>query len=301
MGGIVLMAACGDDGATETRATDLPTVVVTTNIVGDVVENLVGDQAEVVTIMPVGASPHEFQASAREAAAMREAELLIVNGRGFEEGLLEVISAARDDGVAVYEATAVLPEEDDDHAAEEGDEHGHEGGDPHFFSDPVSMAEAAEGIVDQLGATIPGFDRAPADTYLAELAELHQYVEGIVAPIPADRRVLVTNHEVMSYFAERYGFEIVGTVIPGGSTSEGTSAGELAELAGVITAREVPAIFVDTSSPADLAATLAKEVGGEVQVVELFSESLGEAGSGAATYVEMIRTNAERIAEALGG
>jgi zinc/manganese transport system substrate-binding protein len=160
------------------------------------------------------------------------------------------------------------------------------------------MAEAAEGIVDQLGATIPDFDRGPADTYLAELAELHQYVEGIVAPIPADRRVLVTNHDVMSAFAERYGFEIVGTIIPGSSTSEGTSAGELAELAEVIAARAVPAIFADTSSPGDLAATLAQEVG-EVQVVELFSESLGEAGSGAATYLEMIRTNAERIAEAL--
>ena len=87
-------ASCGDDD-TDAGSGDRPTVVVTTNILGDVVENLTGGAVEVVTIMPVGADPHDFQASAQQAAAMRDADVLIVNGLAFEEGLLDVIEGAR--------------------------------------------------------------------------------------------------------------------------------------------------------------------------------------------------------------
>jgi zinc/manganese transport system substrate-binding protein len=90
---------------------------VTTNILGDVVTNLTGGVVEVVTIMPVGADPHDFQASARQADAMRSADALIVNGAGFEEGLLDVIEGAEADGVAVFEAISAVSsiEFDDDH------------------------------------------------------------------------------------------------------------------------------------------------------------------------------------------
>ncbi len=120
----------------------------------------------------------------------------------------------------------------------------------------------------------------------------------LVEAIPAERRVLVTNHEVFGYFADRYGFEVVGVVIPGGSTTDAASAGELAELAEVIEAEGVPAIFADTSSPDELINTLAEEVG-SIEVVELYSESLGEPGTDGATYLEMVQTNAERISAAL--
>jgi zinc/manganese transport system substrate-binding protein len=124
-------------------------------------------------------------------------------------------------------------------------------------------------------------------------------VEATLAPVAAEDRVLVTNHEVFGYFADRYGFEVLGTVIPSGTTGEGASAADLAELVQVVEDAGVPAIFADTSSPARLADALAAEVG-DVEVVELFSESLGEPGSGGETYLEMARTNAERIADALG-
>ena len=96
---------------------------------------------------------------------------------------------------------------------------------------------------------------------------------------------------MFGYFADRYGFEIIGAVIPGGSTTDGASAGELAELAEQIEAEGVPAIFADTSSSEAWLDSLAGEVG-DVAVVELYSESLGEPGSDGATYVEMIRSNA---------
>jgi zinc/manganese transport system substrate-binding protein len=119
-----------------------------------------------------------------------------------------------------------------------------------------------------------------------------------VATIPDDRRTLVTNHEVFGYFAARWGFEVVGTVIPAGTTQAEPSSAEVEALAEVVEGAGVPAIFAETSSPTALADALAESVG-DVEVVELFSESLGEEGSGGETYAAMMRTNAERIAEAL--
>ncbi|MCB0972650.1 MAG: zinc ABC transporter substrate-binding protein, partial [Acidimicrobiales bacterium] len=140
---------------------------------------------------------------------------------------------------------------------------------------------------------------AGADDYIAELEALDAEVDTTLDPIAEGDRVLVTNHEVFGYFADRYDFEVVGTVIPTGSTADGASAGELADLAEVIEAEGVPAIFADTSSSDELADTLADEVG-DIEVVELYSESLGDEDSDGATYLQMVQTNADRIAAALG-
>lgn len=321
------LAACGDDQGSSSGGGGR--VVVTTNLLADVVSELLGDVAEVTTVVPVGANPHDFQASAQQAAAMREADILITNGAGFEESLLEVIEGAEADGVPVYEAMEAVevlelgaevhgtaaehdeedePAQDGDHADEgedagHGEEgHSHEGEDPHFFTDPARMAVAAQGILDAVLEELPELDteavRDRAASYIGELEALDAEVARILDVVPVDRRVLVTNHEVFGYFADRYGFEVVGTVIPGGGTGESVSAGALSTLIELIEHEGVPAIFADTSSPADLAETLAKDVG-DVEVVELFSESLGEPGSGGETYLEMVRTNAERIADAL--
>jgi zinc/manganese transport system substrate-binding protein len=288
------LVACGDDDGA--AADDRPSIVVTTNILGDVVSSLLGDAAEVTVVMPPGSSPHDFQASARDAQAMREADLLVVNGAGFEAGLLDVIEGAEADGAVVHEAIEPV-----DTLTLDGGEGG--GVDPHFFTDPARMAVAARGILDAATAEVPTLDtedvRTGAEAYIAELESLDAEVEAILGPVPDDDRVLVTNHEVFGYLADRYGFELVGAVIPGGGTGDSASAAELAALAGVIDESGVPAIFADTSSPIELAETLADEVG-DVDVVVLFSESLGEPGSGAASYIDMVRTNAQRIAGALG-
>ena len=296
----LLLAACGDgDGsAGSAESGDQPTVVATTSILGDVLEHVAGDQVDVVTIMPVGADPHSFQASARQANQMREADALVVNGAGFEEGLGDIIDSAAADGTPTFEAVSAVEPLDPDEAS-----HDHDGQDPHFFTDPARMAESVDAMAEFLVENVDGVDaaalRASADDYITELESLDREIEQLLADIPEDRRVLVTNHEVFGHFAERYGFEVVGTVVPSGSTADGASAGALADLAEVVAEEGVPAIFADTSSSDELADTLAGEVGGDVEVVELFSESLGDESSGGATYVEMMRTNAERIAEAL--
>ena len=165
------------------------------------------------------------------------------------------------------------------------------------------MAIAADGIADFLIDNVEGIDaeavRANADDYISELNELDEEVTGMLAGLSDDQRVLITNHEVFGYFADRYDFEVVGTIIPSGSTNDGANAQDLAELAETIEHEGVPAIFGESSSSSELVETLADEVG-DVEIVELFSESLGEEGSCGDTYTNMVRTNAERIAAALG-
>ena len=164
------------------------------------------------------------------------------------------------------------------------------------------MAVAVDGIAAFLIANVDGIDqeavRAASEAYHADLEALDGEVEAMLSAVPPEVRVLVTNHEVFGYFADRYGFEVAATVIPSGSTMDGTSAGELADLADLLIDEGVSVVFSDTSASDQLAQTLADEVG-SVAVVALFTESLGDADSDGASYIDMVRTNAEGVAAAL--
>lgn len=284
------VAGCADDDEPSSAG---PTVVVTTTILGDVVGQLVGDHAQVEVLMPPNVDPHDFAPSAKQAAAIREADVVVQNGLGFEAGLDDTITAAAGDGVTVITASDAI---DPIPFGADGED------DPHLFTDPRRMADAAAFIAEELATAVPALDdpavAAGAAAYVADLRSLDAEVEALLAGIPTDQRVLVTNHEVFGYFADRYDFEVLGSVIPGGSTLAEPAAGDLADLIDAIEERGVAAIFVDTSSPARLAESLAAE-GAAVEVVALYSESLGEPGSSADTYAGMVRTNAERIVAAL--
>ncbi|QYG94252.1 zinc ABC transporter substrate-binding protein [Iamia sp. SCSIO 61187] len=289
------LAGCGG-GADTASPGGRPTVVVTTSILGDVTGELIGDAAEVVVIMPPGSDPHDFEASAQQVDQMRRADALITNGGGFEVSLAEAVETARSEGVPTHDAIGGVETIDF--------EEGGEGVDPHFFTDPSRMADAAADIVDFLTTEVPALAvddvRTTANAYVEELRDVDASVQRTLSSIPDEDRIMITNHEVFGYFADRYDFEVVGVVIPAGSTGGEPSAGNLADLVGVIEEAGAPAIFADTSAPTQLAETLASESSTGVDVVELFSESLGEPGSGGETYVEMVRSNADRIAAALG-
>ena len=213
---VLLMTACGSDSS-DGGSTTQPTVVVSTTILGDVVGDLVGDRAQVVTIMPPGASPHEFSPSARQVAAMADADAIVVNGAGFEGGLRSVIDNAVADGVPVYEAISAV----DTRTFGNGDT------DPHFFTDPRRMAEAVRGIAEHLRSAVPALDddsfATATDVVVADLEGLDAEAADILAAVPPERRQLVTDHEVFGYFADRYGFEVVDTIVPTGSTADGAS------------------------------------------------------------------------------
>jgi zinc/manganese transport system substrate-binding protein len=298
---VLIVSACGGDGQRDDDGRLL--VVATTTILGDVVGNVVGEDARVEVLIPVGADSHDFQASAAQIAELNRAALVVANGLGLEEGLENPLDAAADDGVRVLEVGPLLdpvPLGSRD-VVEEGEEGEHGGLDPHVWLDPLRMAEAAMLVAARLAEIDPATDwMTRAEEYAAELATADEEIAGQLSTIPEDDRRLVTNHESLGYFALRYGFEVVGVVIPGGSTLGNPSSAHLAELVEVMRREGVRVIFGETVEPGALAAAVASELGEDVEVVPLFTESLGESGSGADTLIGMLKTNAARIAEALG-
>jgi zinc/manganese transport system substrate-binding protein len=182
----------------------------------------------------------------------------------------------------------------------EGDSEG--APDPHFWTDPALMVD----VVDELEERVLGIDGIDADAigastagYRSELTELDTAMTEAFAAIPTDRRALVTNHHVFGYLAERYDFRIIGAVIPGGTTLASPSASDLRDLVAAIEEAGVTAIFAESSQPDRLVQVLAAGADVDVDVVELFTESLTNPGEGADTYLAMMRTNTERISAGL--
>jgi zinc/manganese transport system substrate-binding protein len=251
--------------------------------------------------VPRGADPHEFQASAQQAARLRDADLVVSSGLGLEQGLEDVLAGAAADGVSVLELGPSLdPRPLDPDAEDHGEDHGDGAGlDPHWWLDPIRAARAVELVAERLGTIADGDWEARAEAYVAELQALDQEIERGVAEVPAERRKLVTSHESLGYFADRYGFEVIGVIIPGGSTAAEPSAAGFAQLVEAIRREDVPAIFGETTVSTGLSESLAREVGRDVQVVVLYTESLDDPGTPADSYVGMMRTNLERIVDAL--
>jgi len=291
----LLAAACG--GGDDTDAGEGISVLATTTMLGDIASNVVGNSGTVTTLIPAGADPHEYQASARDAAAIQEADLVIVSGLGLEEGLGHVIDAARADGANVLE---IGPNVDPILFAQNDGNGENFTEDPHFWMDPLRDAEAARQIGAALTAVDPNGDwAAQAETYASELTSADAQITSILSAVPTDRRKLVTNHDAFGYFAARYGFDIIGAVVPGGSTLAEPSSAELSALVDKMRAEGVTAIFAETTEPTTLADALAAEAGKSVEVIELYAGSLGAPGSGADTLIGMLTTNARRIADAL--
>lgn len=178
--------------------------------------------------------------------------------------------------------------------------HHHEG-DPHFWLDPNNVIKYVENIRDGLSQADPAGAatyKANADAYIAQLKQLDAWIVEQVKAIPPERRLLVTNHESFGYFADRYGFRIVGTILPSASTGTAPSAQQLAALVNQIKATQAKAIFLETGSNPQLAKQIAQETGIKV-IVELHTHSLTDAKGSAPTYIEMIKTNVKTIVDAL--
>ncbi|MDM7892839.1 metal ABC transporter substrate-binding protein [Curtobacterium caseinilyticum] len=280
---VVTTAGCSSAGS------DRPIVAVTTNILGDVVTEVVGDAADVMVLMPPGADPHSFEVSAQEAARLRTADLVVENGLGLEEGVARHVEAAASDGVPVFTAGEHVD-------ALEWTTEDDSGPDPHLWTDPARMVDVVEALDDDLRDA--GIEPTGTEAYLTELATLDDEMTDAFAGIPEDRRALVTNHHVFGYLADRYGFRVVGAVIPSGTTLASPSAADLRDLASAIDEAGVPTIFADLSQPARLAEVLADEVDVHVAIRSLATESLTADGE-ASTYLGMMRSNADAIVDGL--
>ncbi len=284
----IFLAACGSAPSKNDGALN---VLTSTTFLADIAQNVAGDRAKIESLLPVGADPHSYQAAPSDVAKISESKVLILNGLEYEhfiESLLENAGGER----LVIEATAGLnPQEDT------GSEHSV---DPHMWLDPNLVITYAENIRDGLSQADPeGAEvyKSNADAYISQLKELDVWIVEQVSTVPAERRLLVTNHEAMGYFAERYGFEVTGSVIPSFRSNAAPSAQEMARLIDEIKNLNAPAIFLDTADNNILAQQIADETG--VMIVDdLHLESLTD-GAPAPTYIEMMKHNVSKIVEAL--
>ena len=294
-------------------------VIATTTMLGDVANNIISCAGGTTTVlMPVGADPHDFSASSDQIASMVNADLVITNGLGLESGLTDALENAANDGANVMEVAVLIEpikfgsgghddhsdeEGHDDHSDEEGhDDHGHGDLDPHFWFDMNRMADAAQLIGAELTQITGDLGYTTcADTTATQIQAAESDVREILASIPVENRILVTDHDALGYLADLYGYEVAGTVIPAGTTLASPSSADLAALVATIKAEGVTAIFANTAEPSALADAVAAEIGGNVSVVTLYVGSLGGPDSPAATYIDMMRTNAALIAQGLQG
>jgi len=266
-------------------------VLASTTFLADITQNIAGDRVKVESLLPIGADPHSYQAAPVDVAKISESDLLILNGLEYEAFIKSLLENAGGERMIVEATAGLSPRKD------AGNE---QGVDPHMWLDPNLVITYVENIrdglikVDFMGAETY---KANADAYIAKLKDLDAWIVEQVNTIPAERRLLVTNHEALGYFAERYGFEVAGSVIPSFSSNAAPSAQEMASLIDAIKKINAPAIFLDTADNNTLAQQIADETSVAI-VGDLHLESLTE-GAPAATYIDMMKYNVSRIVEAL--
>jgi ABC-type Zn uptake system ZnuABC Zn-binding protein ZnuA len=281
-------------------------VIATATFLADIGQQVAGDRLVIDSLVPVNVDPHTFQPTPRDIARIADSQVLIVNGAGFEEWLEEALQNAGGERLVITASAGLEMRaseqdlHDDDLDADEPDDHGHEG-DPHFWLNPLHAIHYAENIREGLIQVDPGgaaVYRANASQYIEQLHELDTWIEAQVAQIPLEQRLLVTNHESFGYFADRYGFQVVGTIIPSISTGAAPSAQELARLVDEIREAGVIAIFLETGANPQLAQQLGQETGVKV-IADLFTHSVASTDGSAPDYIAMMKYNTTKIVEAL--
>ncbi len=307
-------------------------VIATTTIVADVARNVAGDVFTVQSLLPPNTDTHAYQPTPTDALAVAQADLLLTVGAGYESFLSTLLQNAGS-GVRAYEvsdgvpilrfSSAVEPEAtatpnseylgvlgqdkfecapflDADAASDSGSD-AHGVCDPHLWMSPKNVEIWTANIATlfaQADPTHADTYQANANTYIAQLEQLDSDVRAILAPLPADRRVLVTNHNFLGYFAHAYDFTLVGSVIPSISSASEPDPKQLAALIDVIAARQVRAIFVEVSSNPRQAQVIADEA--HVRLIDtLYAEALSEPGGPADTYIHFLTFDAQTIADAL--
>lgn len=266
-------------------------VVATTPMLGDVVAVVGGDMINLAVLIPVDTDPHSFEPVPKDAARVAQADLIFINGPELEDFMQSLLDDAAGHGQVVTASDGIAT------IKFEGEEFG---ADPHVWTNPLNVKVWADNIADALAQKDPANAdayHANAEAYKAQLDELDQWANDKIAQIPADQRVLVTDHDAFGYFAAHYGFQIVGALVPSYSTQSEPSAGELADLETAIQQYGVKAIFVGVSLNPALAERVAADT--SVKLVPIYTESLSAAGGPAATYLDMIHFDVDAIVEAL--
>lgn len=260
-------------------------VVTSTSILADFARQVGGDRVDVTSILPANADPHDFEPSPDDVISIEDADLIVLHGLELDTWADSLIDAAQSDAPIVIATMGIETLGAEDDAFSEGD--------PHVWFDPMRAKQMVANIRDGMSAVDP--EGAPGyqeryDAYAAQLDQLDSEIADRIALIPEDHRVLVTNHDAITYYADRYGLTVVGTVIPGNDSRTEPSAKETAALIEAIQASGVTVIFAENTVGPALAESLASDAGIRV-APDLYTDSLGDADSGADTYLGLMETD----------
>jgi ABC-type Zn uptake system ZnuABC Zn-binding protein ZnuA len=282
-------------------------VVATTSIIGDVVAQVGGETIDLITLMEPGIDPHSYQPGAQDLTVVENAQVIFINGWDLEEALVGDLRTIGGGVTVIPISAGIFPMVFDDHTHEENHvagEETHTGVDPHVWFKVESVKQWVKNTEIVLSTLDPANAQIysnNAEIYLDELEALEVYIDTQLEQISPPDRILVTNHDSFGYFAEVYGFEVLGTVIPAASTLAEPSAADLAGLIQEMEDNNVCTIFTEITVSDNLAQTVAGELTScsEVQVISLYTGAVGPVGSGAESYIAMFRTNVDKIVEGL--
>lgn len=300
----ICVAGCSAEApATDPAAADDDryTIVVTIGMVADVVTQVAGDRAEVITLISPGVDPHLYNPTSSDVERMREADVIFYNGNKLEGKMTETLERSARGGQAVFAVTELL----DDTLLLPSDEY--EGiNDPHAWMNPSVWASVADVVRESLSAFDPdgaSIYATNAEAYAGELLALDAYAERVLTSVPEARRVLITAHDAFNYFGQRYGYEVVG--VQGLSTESEAGVRDIERLVSMIVDRGIGAVFVEsTVSDRNVSALVSGALARGQEVViggELYSDAMGDAGTYTGTYIGMIDHNVSTVARALGG
>jgi zinc/manganese transport system substrate-binding protein len=268
----LILTACQPQAPSEQNSKK--TIVVTYSILGAVVKDLVGDRADVIVPMPNGQDPHEWEPSAKDIEMIMKADFLVQNGLGLEGGMEKTLEQAKENGVKVFIASdhiivrkvgqgEGIPSGDPDQAIGASD--------PHLWMDPLTIKMVVQALASQLKTDL-GIEVSDREIELeGRLETLNAEIEATVATLPEANRKLVTGHESMGYYAQRYGFKLVGVIIPSLTSQAEVSASDLAALKKSIQENQVKAIFTELGTPQAVSEAIAQETGVKVEVLTTHS------------------------------
>jgi ABC-type Zn uptake system ZnuABC Zn-binding protein ZnuA len=289
---LTVLGACSNKPVAQSQPITL-NVLATESFLGDIAQNVAGNRIKIDTLLPVTIDPHEYEPKPQDMTRLAQSQVLIVNGLGYEAWLQKTLDSLGGKRLLIVTTNGLTPNPDPSGV--------HPQGDPHMWMNPLKAINYAEQIRDGLSQADPAgkaIYAQNATAYIAKIQALDQWVRQQVNQLPVEKRLLVTNHDALGYFAQAYNFKIIGAVIPSVTTDASPSAQQLASLIDIIRKSGAPAIFLDIGENRNLADEIASETGAKV-VTDLYVESLSGPDGPAPTYIDMIKYDVTTIISAL--
>ena len=267
-------------------------VVATTNMIGDITGVIGGDKIELTVLVHPGQDPHGYEPTPKDLVLVSGSHIIFINGFDLEEQLIKLIKTTAD-GYIVPVSAGI-----DSERARRGD--------PHTWTIPKNAVSWARNIEQTLSSVDPDNRseyKKNSENYVSQLELMHRYIVDKINTIPEENRKLILDHDSFGYFADEYGFKLVGTILPGFSTGSEPSPNDLAKLSKLIQTENIPAIFIGATAGEGqrrLSLALSEETGTEIKVITLMTGSLSLPGKPGDTYIGYLKYNIDRLVEGLG-